>query len=325
MTLPLLRPIRRHFPLARIHVLVPSTVRELLSDHPYIDRLWCFDAFWFYRAPLFRYLSFLRRLKRQRFDLVIEARGDIRDILLLVRPLRARYKVGYGVGGGAWMLTHVVPYLALKHKVEYHLDIVRYLGAETGRIRWGIGSKRGDRQAAADLLSISGVHGPFVCAHPGARLPLKRWPAHRCASLYDRMIEQFKRPLVLVGTADENGLIRRIVHRMRYSPAVLAGKLDLRMLTCVLESCDLFVCNDSGPMHIAAATGTPTVAVFGPSSSVETAPYGNHHRVVERDMPCRETCDEHRCLHHRHHACMADISAADVCRAVSDVLEGTEK
>ena len=84
-----------------------------------------YDPFWFYPTAWAAYPAFMRELRRLPFDLVIEARADIRELFLLVRPLRARYKVSYDVGGGGYLLSHVVPYPGLKHKVEYHLDIAR--------------------------------------------------------------------------------------------------------------------------------------------------------------------------------------------------------
>ena len=101
----------------------------------------------------------------------------------------------------------------------------------------------------------------------------------------------------------------------------LAGSLGLRELAGVLGRAAVLVCNDSSPMHIAAAMKTPTVAIFGPSKSVETAPYATVSRVVEKDYPCRVSCNESICRNAaKPHGCMRDIAVADVLRAVEEIL-----
>ncbi len=101
----------------------------------------------------------------------------------------------------------------------------------------------------------------------------------------------------------------------------LAGKTDLRLLASLIERFNLFICNDSAPLHIASAMKTPTVAIFGPSKSIETGPYGNTHIVVEKDFPCRYSCDENVCKHKIYNECMTAITTDDVCNAVKDILE----
>ena len=101
----------------------------------------------------------------------------------------------------------------------------------------------------------------------------------------------------------------------------LAGKTDLRILASLLERFNLFICNDTAPLHIASAMNTPTVAIFGPSKSNETGPYGNINRVVEKDFPCRYTCDEDVCNHTVHNECMKTITPDNVYEAANYILK----
>ncbi|MDO8721504.1 MAG: glycosyltransferase family 9 protein [Syntrophales bacterium] len=325
MTLPILKPLKERYPGCRISFLAPSGVKDLLAGHPYIDEIIVYDAFWFYPDSPNRYIPFLKKLTSRKFDLIIETRSDIRDILFLALPSRARYKVSYGVGGGAYMLTHEVPYTKLKHKVEYHLDIVRYLGCSVENKEFGINLTEDEKKSLQVLLGENGIEGSFFCAHPGGRLPLKRWPVEKSAELYDRLLSAYGVPLVLVGSKYEEPLIKEITARMNLKPTVLAGRLNLRELTALLSRSDLFICNDSGPLHLAAAMGTPIVAVFGPSNSFETSPYGNRHIIVEKDFSCRKTCDEKKCNNKRYHACMMDIQTEDVYRAAQELLSQNSK
>ncbi len=124
----------------------------------------------------------------------------------------------------------------------------------------------------------------------------------------------------MFGAPDERAVVEEMIRGMQYSPISLAGLLNLREMAGVLARASVFICNDSGPMHIAAAMKTPTVALFGPSKSIETGPYGEGHCVVEKDFPCRTTCDESSCTFERHNACMQDLTVDDAFRAVADII-----
>ncbi len=321
MTIPMLRPLRLQFPEAHVSFLTSTPAAELLRGNPDLDEVICFEPFWFYQSAYkSSYLQFLRSVGRRRFDLVIETRGDIREILLLVRPFKAKFKVSYGVGGGAYMLSHVVPYPGLKHKVEYHLDICRYLNCPVNKVEWGVHLSAEERKRVEQILCDSGLNGPFLAAHPGSRLVLKRWLKARYAELFDRISVTTGLPVILLGAPAETPLVNEIAAHMKQTPVNLSGKLDLRQMAGVLARARAFVCNDSAPMHVAAAVDTPTVALFGPSKSVETAPFGSIHRVVERKMPCRSTCDESNCLHTDRHACMRSISVDQALSVVAEML-----
>jgi ADP-heptose:LPS heptosyltransferase len=266
-------------------------------------------------------LQFLKRIRSEKFDLVIEARGDIRELLFIVSLLRARFKLSYGFGGGGYLLTHVVPFRQIKHRIEYHLDLVRFLGCSTEDIEWGVYLNNDEKRKIRENLKNNNLLKPFISAHPGARLPLKQWQSEKCAVLYERIIEEYKIPLIILGAKQEKELVDNIVRRMKYKPVVLAGSLNLRELAGILSKTNLFICNDSAPMHIAAAMKTPTVAIFGPSKSQETKPYGNVYRVVEKDFPCRFSCDEKVCHHEVYNECMKTITVDDVFNSVKTLIE----
>lgn len=321
MTVPMLKPLRERFPAARVSFLTAARARPVLEGNPHLDAILSYDPFWFYPTGYAAYRRFIRKLRQTPFDLVVEARGDIRELFLLVRPLRARYKVGYDVGGGGYLLTHVVPYPGLKHKVEYHLDIARHLGCPERPLEWGI--HLGDRERAEvdALLAGAGVSGEFVAVHPGSRMPLKAWFPERYAALCDALAGRHRLPVVLLGGPDERPVVERIAGSATRATVNLAGALTLRQLAGVLARAAALVCNDSSPMHIAAAMRTPTVAIFGPSKSRETAPYATVSRVVEKDYPCRPACDESTCRNiARPLGCLRDIAVGEVLAAVEGIL-----
>jgi lipopolysaccharide heptosyltransferase II len=320
MTAPMLKPLKDRFTKARITFLTSSCAGEMLRGNPYIDEIIAYEPFWFYNSRKKDYIEFISSFRKRSFDLVVEARGDIRELLFMVFPLRARFKVSYGFGGGSYFLTHAVPFGDIKHRVEYHLDIARHLGCKTDSIEWGVYLTPEETNSVHEMLKSISVRKPFISVHPGGRLPLKRWITDRYAMLYDKLIEEHGMPVLLLGSKEETILSADIVKNMKNKPVVLTGKITVRELAAVLSESSLFVCNDSAPMHIAAAMKTPTVAVFGPSKSIETAPYGNISRVVEKNFPCRYKCDENVCKYERFHACMSDIEVKDVLSAVEDIF-----
>ena len=349
MTLPMLKPLKRHFPSAAVSVLTSSSAAPLLMGNPYVDEVITYDPPWFYERGSHRtaavagrprtvmegksrnermeppravsYVDLWKALRSRGWDLVIEARGDIREILAFVAPARARYKLSYDVGGGGYLLTHVVPYPGTKHKIEYHLDIARFLGCSTeDELEWRVHLTDEEQTHAHGILAECGVETPFVCIHPGGRLPLKRWPEERYAALCDRLTGELQSRIVLLGSNAECEIVDRIISRVRHRPTSLAGKLDLRQLAAVLAEAALLVCNDSGPMHIATAMGTQVAAIFGPSKPSETRPYGDSHLVAAGEFPCRTTCDENHCRHHCRHACMHEVSVENVFDMIRPAL-----
>jgi len=325
MTLPVLKPLKELFPAAHTAVLTSRGAATVLKNNPFVDEVIAFDPIWFYPSSRDPYRAFISRLRSRTFDLVIEARADIRDILLLAWPLRTRHLLSYDVGGGGYLLTDTVPYPGLKHKVEYHLDLVRHLGYDGKGLEWGVYLTAEEQQRVDAIMAERGITRPFIAVHPGSRLQLKRWPARQYGQVCDLLAERQGLLVAVFGAAEERTIVEEMTAGMRKQPVLLVGDIGLREMAGILARAELFICNDSAPMHIAAAMRTPTVAIFGPSKSIETGPYGSGHSVVEKDFPCRYRCDESTCIHDRHNACMDDITVDDVYHAAAAILARSGK
>ena len=323
MTLPLPKLLKERFPQAQLTFLTAKAAAPLLANSPYIDEVLCYDPFWFYPTGIADWMRFIAKLRRRRYDLVIEARADIRDLALIVFLARSRWSVSYGVGGGCYLLSHVVPYPGLTHKVVYHLHLASYLGCPESFTNGGLYLTAEEIAQTRTILGDHGVTGPFIAIHPGSRLILKRWYPERFAACADRLIEQYQMPIVFCGAPGEAKDIESILTAMAKPAVSLAGKLPLRLLAACLAEARIFICNDSAPMHISALMGTATVAIFGPSKSIETGPYGAPCRVVEQSMACRSSCDESHCRHTPYHACMQGILVSHVLTAVDQLWQET--
>ncbi len=325
MTLPILKPLKELYPNSRITFLTCASAKDAFLNNPYVDAVLAYDAFWFYprnrKEGIKDYLRFLKLLRSKTYDLVIEARADIRDILLLAYLSKSRYRVSYSAGGGGYLLTHVIPYKKIQHRIDYHLDIVRYLGSKDDEIEWDLYLDPEEKDRVNEFLTRQGIgqKGLLVGVHPGSRKELKTWLPDRFAQLTDMIITEYGAQVIFTGSPQEEKFIDGILSKMRHTAINLAGKTDLRLLAGIIKKLDLFISNDSAPLHIASAMRTPTVAIFGPSKSRETGPYHNIHRVVEKDFPCRCSCDEDVCKHHTFKECMGRIEVNDVMEAVRSV------
>jgi lipopolysaccharide heptosyltransferase II len=177
-----------------------------------------------------------------------------------------------------------------------------------------------ERLERARLPVADAGSAPIVGLFPGAEWGAsKRWPWRRFADLATELRRRHPglRPLIVAGPA-EVWLAVRVHEESGHLHPVVGPDLDLAMLAAVLAHLDLLVTNDSGPMHLAAALGVPTVALFGPTDPRRTAPAGAGHRVLYRDLWC-SPCFRRRCPL-LHHGCLAGIGVAEVAEAVGEAL-----
>ncbi len=307
--LPFLQNLRTSFPKARISLMVNPSVLPLLEGQELVDELIPVRVPWaqhFLRwkkynpfSPLWINLArTLLRARRQRFDLALTGRMDIRDNLL-VWLIGARRRVGYGVGGGGLFLTDVVtPDLRNPHRSQVWLRLLEYLEKPIADILPRLWLGEDERGFGARFLEENGIReNEFVLGvHPGARIPTRQWGDTNFAAVAARLSSRF--PLKILWFRDPK---QGEVPKSSLVPCISVA-LPFRHFMAVLARCHLLVCNDSGPMHIASALGVPVVAVFGPTKAEWFGPMGDENRVVIRPefwcRPCFDSCifDQPYCL-----------------------------
>jgi lipopolysaccharide heptosyltransferase II len=316
MTLPVLKPLSNAFPNADIDFLTSRHAASLLEHNPHLHSVIPFNAPWFYKAhEADRTADLVTSLGRSRYDLGIDFRGDIRNIYnCLYRP-GIRYRLSYNSGGGGKLLTHSVDWVKLKHKVEYHLDLLRRLGLQAEATCPEIFLTDEEVKTAETYLSrLPGCRSKSpVVIHPGARLSLKKWPVRRFVELAKKIDKHALGPIVIVDT--EGSMYGREISENAPVSADLSGALSVREMAGFLSVCRVVICHDSGPMHIAAAVKTPVIALFGPSRPVETSPCGDQHTVVEAPCDEKDNCDEKNCLI-GNEGCMHRITVESVFREI---------
>jgi ADP-heptose:LPS heptosyltransferase len=179
-----------------------------------------------------------------------------------------------------------------------------------------------DKERMGSLLESLGVQpGEIqIVLNAPTRWQSKRWPQAKFAELGDLLASRLGARIILTGGRADLALVEEIASLMLARPVVLAGKTNLKEFCCLMKQVDLMVTCDSGPMHIAAAMRTPTVALFGPTNPLRTGPYGIGHRVLQQRMDCipcfKRSCPENRCLR--------EIPAEKVFCTAEEVLKGRE-
>ena len=333
---PVFTVLKNHAPQAEIDALVYADTQEMLSQHPAISQLHGIDRKWKSAGTLSRALSegsLYRTLRSRRYDLLVHLSDQVRGAWL-ARMLGCRYAVaperahsaGHTAGRGFWSrsFTHRYPLVGRRHAVELNLDALRRIGIQPSAAERGLVLVPGEQAQArvADLLRSEGVPDEdFVHLHPASRWRFKCWTVEGTAALIDRLHADGQR--VVLTAAPERGeldLVAAIRGRCASAPANLAGKLSLKMVAALAARAKLFVGVDSAPMHIAAAMGTPVVALFGPSGETEWHPWGVAHRIVSsRVHPCRP-CGEDGCGGGKLSECLTSIAPETVLAAVHSLL-----
>ena len=283
------RPLRRLFPMAQITALVGPWAAPLLLHHPDVDRVVSFRCPWFDRRGTSGWantLGALQFLRRSCFDVGLDLRGDPRVIALMVAG-GVRYRAGYGWGGGGFLLSRELDHPPGLHQVDRNLLLVKAFGwkeeGEDFRRPRVFVSKAEEEDAKARLLALGVGEGErLVALHPGASVPAKRWPAEHYASLMAWLSSRPGLKLLLLGGPEERGLAAKVAALSGVYALNLAGEVSLRGLMAVLDRCHLMIGNDSGPTHLAAALGVPTVALFsGTNQATEWAPIGDRVHLIE--------------------------------------------
>lgn len=304
LTTSALADLRAHFREAEITVLAPAAPLEILREHPAVDSLRPLEG------------SRLPADLVGRFDLVIDFTPD-EDLrgALLARSARARYSAGFRASGRqACFSLRGARADRRKHILDLNRDLLDALGVPVTSTRPALYLTREERGAAQALLSARGAAAPRVAVHPGGHDPSQRWSAERFAELISLLTERRGAACVVVAGPREQELTRRVCAAT--PDAVPAGALSIRDMMGVVGACDLFIGNNSGPLHIAGALGVPTVSVMGPSDPLRFSPRGLADRVLRRELPC-SPCQRARCWHH---TCLRSIEAEEVCEQAEAAL-----
>ncbi|MFH0731006.1 MAG: glycosyltransferase family 9 protein [Pseudomonadota bacterium] len=331
-TLPVLNALRRHYPNAHITWLVEEASADLVKNHPALDRvLVSRRKSWIrglrssqWRAHLRDIIRFIRSLRDCRYDMVFDFQAALKGAAW-VALARGKRKIGFGRGMehqecSYWVLNERIPAVSMEiHALDRGMMMLRAAGIACHDIEYHLPITADHRIGAQQLLSEKGLGSgqPFVVLNPMAKWQTKLWDQRNFAELADRIQTGCGVPIVFTGGPEDQSYINSIIGHMKTKGETLAGRTDLMTLAALLQAAALMITTDTGPMHIAAAVGTPTVVLFGPTAPWRTGPYGKGHRIVRADLACNP-CFKRRCPENR--TCMAAIRVEQVMAAATELL-----
>jgi heptosyltransferase-1 len=295
--LPVARALRRAMPAAHLTWVVEAREYAILRDHPDLDavvpvdtRLWR-RLIWRpagAREVLGKVGRLRVRIRRAAFDVAIDLQGLIKSGLLTAYT-GAPVRIGFSAGhcrerlNALFTNRHVAPPASARHVVDQYLALLDPLGVRPGAPEFFVPASIIAERRMEELLVKEGIKrgDRLVAINPGAGRPEKRWPVERFHALADRLAtEGGARVLVLWGP-DESHMAREIALGLPGGSVLLAPPTDLGELTALLRRCRLMIANDTGPLHLAAALGTPSLGLFGPTSAVRNGPFGEACRGLQ--------------------------------------------
>src|SRR5688572_3006466 len=324
LSTPVLSLLKARAPHLEIDALVYDDTLPMLDGHPALSQLFFVGRKWKERGALAR-LSLerhlLQSLRSRGYDLLLHLSEQPRGAWL-ARLLRVRYSVAPAMPGRGkfWKrsFTHLYPLVVgnRRHQVELNLDALRRIGVQPAISERNVQFVPGpDAERRIDQLIDN---QPFVHMHPASRWLFKCWPAEHNAQLIDRLAVDGHR-VVLTSAPEEAGFIQAIIDKAQAKTVNLAGQLTIKELGALTARAELFVGVDSMPMHLAAAMGTPTVALFGPSGEVEWGPWNVEQRVVTTTHTCRP-CGQDGCGGGKVSECLTFLPVDPVHAAARELL-----
>ena len=288
MALPVVSALHESFPSAKISWLVRPEFAPLLEGHPYLTDIILFDRkllgkAWFHPRACVSLVSFIRQLRLNKFDAVIDLQGLFRTACLgWLCGCKKRFGMKNAREFGHIFYNHKIPQdQGSIHLVDYYLKIIQEVGVCDTKVEFILPVDSADIDSVDKLLSSKDVDaGNYAVLVPSAAHSDKCWPVERFAALADKISSQFNLSIVATGTASEVNIIEKLKATANIPIANFAGLTNLGELMALLKGAKLVVSNDTGPGHITAAFGVPLVLIFGRSNPARVLPYGRSNCVV---------------------------------------------
>jgi len=338
--LPVLTALKESHPAARVSWLVARPFAELLEGHPRLKEVIRFDRRRFGRvgrsvSTMLAFAAFLKDLRQRRFTTVLDLQGLFRSGLFALST-GAPNRVGFAAARELAPLFYTAEVSLPRgdmHAVERYLAVARHVGLAMPKATDHLPVSAEARAAARRTLEEAGLgpRKPYVVLGAHARWETKQWPADRFAHVAERASRDLGARSVLIGSRAAKASARQIAEAAAQTGSLhetvidLTGRTTLKELVAVIAEARVMVTNDSGPMHVAAAVGTPVVAIFGPTNPRRTGPHGTGHRVLAGRAPC-SPCYRRQCLYAgstMNRCCMTNIGTDEVADLLIETWRGS--
>ena len=326
--LPVSYAIKETYPEARLTWAVEPPARELLVDNPYIDDILVFEkkkfktslrGFWENFGPL------RQKLKAGHFDISLDLQGLGKSAALAYfSGASRRYGTADMREGSGWISKSVHGPNARGHIVERYLDVARAIGCRVERVMFPVAIAAADQETARQrLVQAGGPEGrAYAVLAMGANWPNKRWPVRDYAALADWLFERRVIPVFVGGGLLDEHLIDDIIRLALVPPMNLVGQTTLKQLAAVIAGASIVIGGDTGPVHLAAGLGVPTVMLMGPTDANRNGPYGQIENAIEVNRPCRY-CWKRACP--KGLDCLAAIHPPEVEEKIEEIWRRADK
>jgi 3-deoxy-D-manno-octulosonic-acid transferase/heptosyltransferase-1 len=330
-TLPALNAVRNYYPNANITWLVEEDAAPLVQGHEALDRVIVSKRKRWLKA--LRSLSFLntvqevcgfiKALRDTRYDMILDFQALLKSGILIALA-RGQRKIGFGKGlehmehSYIFLNEHIPAVYMEIHALSRGMVLLNAVGIPTNEVEYKLPVSEHDRKNIDELMKQLGINGvkSLVAINPVAKWETKLWPNKKFAELADMLIDQYDMKIVFTGGIKDYSIIQAITSSMKGRAINFAGKTTLTELAALYKKAALVISTDTGPMHLAAAMGTPVVALFGPTAPWRTGPYGRGHQIITAGLEC-SPCFKRRC---ETTDCMYQISMDQVLNGVKKVF-----
>ncbi|MFH1336114.1 MAG: glycosyltransferase family 9 protein [Candidatus Zixiibacteriota bacterium] len=324
LSTPVPEAIKSHYPESHITMMVSPYAVDVIRGNPNIDEV-IVDDTGNQNKGIKGFFVLLKEIRRRKFDIAILLKPTLRLAVLLFLA-GVKHRIGTGFRFYQILFNQKVYMhrkVNLKHEVEYNLEMLRPLGIISQRIMPQIYVAPQEKEFVRNIFDEFKItpEDTVVAIHPGSGNSSLNLPAKRFAEVADALVEKMNAKIVFTGSDKERQLIDFIKSKMRYPSIDLTGRTTIPQLVAVLQNCDVLISNSTGPMHLAAVSGTPTVAIFCPVFSagpIRWGPYGEGHQVILPPVPVCFECKPKSCPHYD---CMEKIKADQIISKVELVLK----
>ncbi|MFH1359906.1 MAG: lipopolysaccharide heptosyltransferase II [Candidatus Omnitrophota bacterium] len=316
---PIFKALKTAYPQARISCMAVPRVKEILEMIPDVDDIILYDEKGRHIHPWTK-LGLILELRKKKFDACfLLHRSWTRALLVYLAGIPVR--VGYEAKKRGILLTHKVQSAKEPlHRADYYLRVIESFGVQAQDRTCAIKTTEEDQHYIEQLLKENHMdaHERFVVIHVGGNWNLKRWPEKNFALLIDRLQKERDVRVVLIASAKDEDLIKRVADFCSNRPVLLAGRTNLKQLAALMQQAFCVISNDSGPLHIANSVGTKSIALFGPTRSEITGPRGKATcEILQNDIGCNRAACYH--LVCPDNSCMKSITVNDVCEAFKKI------
>jgi lipopolysaccharide heptosyltransferase II len=310
---PALRALKHAYPQSSVALLLRPLVADLMANHPYLDQV-IVDIKRQHRSRLKSLWQLTRYIQRAAFDLAVVLHPTSFRNALIPFLAGVPERIGSNINGRGILLTETCLNRRERHEVYRYLDVLELIGVDAQDTSLEFWHTDVDRRVVCQVLTDHGIASTerLIGVNLGTTWQTKQWEIENFAAVLTQLQNIINIRFILTGHASETALGEALQRMIKVDLINLIGATTPTQLGALIERCSLYLTCDSGPMHIAAAVGTPTIALFGPTSPTRHRPYAEGHCVIEKPVGCRP-CYKRKCkLKETPNLCMTEIKPEEV-------------